>query len=896
MQKHIRTEYEDGQVVISNIRKKKPIPVIGINNTYSATKVINYYDGSPMDDSKVDGLIYLKLKETGEYFRVDLPQFGLNYLNKDTVEQLLNLSTVEVLLLKMGYYKGVMLFGYYEKGDTPSEIVYHLSDTAEVDDGGSIFEVGGIKLEHEFIGQIDVRYYGIIGVGVFTDIEGTPDITDRVQRAEDYRLANDLQLVWNTSGYMKITDVVRLGNQINWVNPVIGTRDDPNFKIFVTTGSLFERKTGVESPNLYGIFKGICLEFFSVNSVNTSIGKNERINSIAFNNFSFYGLDFSWNWFRHFGTILYGGISNLTNIYQNRIRNSWRALVSPYKEGESSQTSVDYSLTDSRVFNNYFTSETSVDNTSFIKGNSWGHTSIYANFIDFTEAIFDNSEVDLSLYCTGSKFYGNTLDYCINLSKGNLSFLTCSDNHIMNMSVRSATTITPAVNWGLYGTDRVKTMEWGLFKDAGRLSYILFVNNRIEHLDFIVKSQTGINYSSVRISDNGWYKSTNNGRASNDAYTISELRAKIKTPSVNVTFYPRGKQNDFSDLGYISDRITPLLGVSQKASSVIDTVTQIGAYRSSLIDDVRGISFIGDTDAYMLRKSNSGKAVFIESKRDSKIMGRRFAYEIADDLVNGRFYEGDIVNCQELGELTYSIAEGLTDGNGVKRIINAQQLIDYTGSANVLSYVYDLGAFVQLFNASSKPWRGNNVLASSQITSISSSINTFGTSLPTTQMVPDRPFILLDGSGVIVSLHKVNSDYEWVVYDPTTKIRYDELLRDYGTTSQRPKYFISNGFEYFNTDLNIKQIYNGTQWVQLVPDATTANKGVVNQSTNVDDVASANTVADTASTATDVTEVVTDLNDLIDKYNAMSTLVNELKTKLNAKLGVDRTSGQQSAT
>src|SRR5690606_4095904 len=117
IQKAILTEYpNDGSVVMSNIRKgKADLPVIGNNETYSATLVTEWYDGSPMDDSKADGVVYLKYKGTeypnytGSYFRVNLPNFGELFLEKDTVAQMRALSSTEILLLKMGYYKGIKL-------------------------------------------------------------------------------------------------------------------------------------------------------------------------------------------------------------------------------------------------------------------------------------------------------------------------------------------------------------------------------------------------------------------------------------------------------------------------------------------------------------------------------------------------------------------------------------------------------------------------------------------------------------------------------------------------------------------------------------------------------------------------------------------------------------------
>lgn len=166
-------QYPDGQVAIHNIRKKRlSIPVFGPNETYSATLVNSWWDGTPMDDSKADGNVYFKLKKLpsgadsglsqyiGSYFKVNLPNSGELFLEKDTMQEMRDLNSTEILLLQMGYYKGVRLNGYYTKGDTPGPIEYRLSDVTTSDDGGSVIEVGSIKLEHDFNGVINLRYYG----------------------------------------------------------------------------------------------------------------------------------------------------------------------------------------------------------------------------------------------------------------------------------------------------------------------------------------------------------------------------------------------------------------------------------------------------------------------------------------------------------------------------------------------------------------------------------------------------------------------------------------------------------------------------------------------------------------------------------------------------------------
>src|SRR5690625_2253186 len=113
--------------------------------TYNVTDT--WYDGTPMDDTKTDDdLVYIKYE--GQYLVRNMEEGQV--LQKDTMDEMRNLSTFETLLLKMGIYKHVQLNGYYEKGDTPEPINYKISDTVEDEDGGSVIEIEGDKLIHTF--------------------------------------------------------------------------------------------------------------------------------------------------------------------------------------------------------------------------------------------------------------------------------------------------------------------------------------------------------------------------------------------------------------------------------------------------------------------------------------------------------------------------------------------------------------------------------------------------------------------------------------------------------------------------------------------------------------------------------------------------------------------------
>jgi len=88
------------------------------------------------------------------------------FLVKETMAAMRGLSAAEITALQAGTYDGVQLLGYHKKGDTPAPIIYYyvnpLTDPDPgPDDGGSIVAVGGVKLEHRFVGMVSLKYFGI---------------------------------------------------------------------------------------------------------------------------------------------------------------------------------------------------------------------------------------------------------------------------------------------------------------------------------------------------------------------------------------------------------------------------------------------------------------------------------------------------------------------------------------------------------------------------------------------------------------------------------------------------------------------------------------------------------------------------------------------------------------
>lgn len=306
-QKIIRETYSDGQTVISNIRNNLNIPVFSANDTFTATKVTTWYDGTPMTTGKVDGKVYLRLKTTGEYFRVNLPNFGKTFLQKPNMQSMRDMSSTEILLLKMGYYKGVNLLGYYapEGGDTPAPIEYYLSDTTSNDNGGSVVEVGGIKLEHDFNSKYLVEYYGVVGDGVtdntsvYSKLFGSVEIGGYVEFSPDKHYVGNIRrfdaITININGSTlsgvtgSIDPIISIGRGLTAIKKNVSTVYDYGTRALVldsvsdlNVGDLVILKDSTVRPN--DSLADINSELLKIRSINTgsnTIGVEDSVRSTA---------------------------------------------------------------------------------------------------------------------------------------------------------------------------------------------------------------------------------------------------------------------------------------------------------------------------------------------------------------------------------------------------------------------------------------------------------------------------------------------------------------------------------------------------------------------------------------------------------------------------------------
>lgn len=172
-------------VAYRGIAELNTVPKEDRDGFYLATKPGDYdnfldENGNPLSLSSGQIGVFSYSEEDGFWSKSEI-DFDIDVdrlIQKNTIDELRNLNQLEIDLLKNNIVHHVQLNGYYEKNDLPSPVDYFISDTEDGDNGGSIIEVDDIKLEHDFQGILDVKYFGC-----FTSVSNA---TENFQNAVDY--------------------------------------------------------------------------------------------------------------------------------------------------------------------------------------------------------------------------------------------------------------------------------------------------------------------------------------------------------------------------------------------------------------------------------------------------------------------------------------------------------------------------------------------------------------------------------------------------------------------------------------------------------------------------------------------------------------------------------------
>lgn len=216
--------------------------------------MIDNHDKLPISDPPI------KVKVRNEYLLEtrDVIIEG-DLIVSETIADVRNLNQGYIDALKSGKLKGVQVLGYYQKGDTPAPIEYYLSDTTASDDGGSVIDAGGIKLEVQNIIPVDYRYFG-------AKLDLSQDDTESIKNAHLYANSKNYPVVCN-SGIIRITDSVIVSTSVDFTSSTILVDDLCHGKQLFQIKSKNEWKT-IEGINQSQLTKGAVFNSGLVNYKN----------------------------------------------------------------------------------------------------------------------------------------------------------------------------------------------------------------------------------------------------------------------------------------------------------------------------------------------------------------------------------------------------------------------------------------------------------------------------------------------------------------------------------------------------------------------------------------------------------------------------------------------------
>ncbi|HWL22301.1 MAG TPA: right-handed parallel beta-helix repeat-containing protein [Ureibacillus sp.] len=169
------------------------------------------------------------------------------FLVADNIQEVRNITPDVASLLVNGTYKGVTVLGYDEPNDTPSPINYYVSDTLLSDNGGSVLEGGGIKLEHNFNGSIDVSYFG--AKGDFTGNISNP-YTDNhtfIQNAINSIIKGEILFGKGAYAFSKTLEIPTVDSGTNSAEIIFKSKGKLS-----SGGTLFQASSGIVQLNFVG--------------------------------------------------------------------------------------------------------------------------------------------------------------------------------------------------------------------------------------------------------------------------------------------------------------------------------------------------------------------------------------------------------------------------------------------------------------------------------------------------------------------------------------------------------------------------------------------------------------------------------------------------------------------
>ncbi|MDR6528061.1 hypothetical protein J2787_003480 [Chryseobacterium rhizosphaerae] len=217
-------------------------------------KITHWYDNTPMDDSKADNVVYRK---KGNDYYVRIYSNGNEYLEKDTMDEMCNLTDTEILLLEMKFYKGIRLSGYYVKGDTPAPINYYLSASTAPDNKGSLVTSGSIRLFHQFTREVDVSYFG-------AKQDNVTDNAPKFQEAANLKLPLSIRnLNQHSTSNSTSESYYLIKSKVRLFNSAIG-HGFPKLKVTDAVNTFFRNPDEYFRYSIFYVANKVCSDYIEI--------------------------------------------------------------------------------------------------------------------------------------------------------------------------------------------------------------------------------------------------------------------------------------------------------------------------------------------------------------------------------------------------------------------------------------------------------------------------------------------------------------------------------------------------------------------------------------------------------------------------------------------------------
>lgn len=727
------------------------------------------------------GGINFKIGDGVRLFR-DLPWFNIvitgdSMVVVNTIAEFRLLPQSILDRLESGQLKGVTVLGYYTKGDTPLPIDYYLSDTTSLDDGGSVIEVGSVKLEHKFDNSVDVKYYGYFGDKIHkSQLEKCIQNNNSVIISESADIGNGLNITKNNLDLIGVNSELLITEQTNYALRINGDNN-----------RLLSIKLDGDNKTVRG---------FSMNGINNEVLSCNVSNCYGSATLGASAIEF---------------VNNDTNIVQNckalnnRVENISAPNIGEIGAGEGSARGIVVVGYNSDRFKPNHIDNNYVYNITGREGDG-----IHVISVNGSTLSFDNSYTFVS---------NNNVENC----NRRLIKIQSSNCEVYNNSFSNTFSNAEMVgaNGGIGIINSNNTLVYNNIGDVTKFPYGISVSNETTSLG-VGNVIEGNNLKSDKNTASSWDNPINQ-RA---LYIVNQQAIKVSN-------------NIFLDGRFEF--------VNTKASTISDN-TILNTTTTNLNQGIQlDANCIGNTISGNKGDSNTGVIVYFISvagkeniiRNNSNNFDKSLNYSIvqltataSDNVISNNHNNSDVFNGLTNSSTLNNFIQLNNSGFGTLRNITIRDSVPTSGKYKIGDIIYQTPNNTTVKNIG---WAcvGNSVS------------NNGGTWIPFGVMGNYSGTVAPNGSQSGV----------------------------YGNL-----YFRTGASANARDLLYLKTVDSGNLgWEKIVTQnftATSTENGVVKQSTNVTDVTTAN--------ATDLTTAI--------------ALVNELKTKLNAKLTADRISGQQAST